>query len=367
MLDDITRVRKYIPLLLILALIATVFYQITSAQSVRSVDLDSTILVTSILLVAIIAFVTLRNLYNFLLELGLTLIIYTMTVRLVEEFLTEFTLVQTLHLSVVFIAGLTLTLLGVRITIKKRQQDIEQYKVQEAELKDRYTELAEMAACLDQANKKNRLLTSLTRHDLLNQITIIQSFNAVAIEEIVKSDPEKIQKYLSHVMLAGKQIEKMIRFTKEYEEIGISAIGWQQVNRIITSSDEEFALDAFIMDNAIPDNLEIYADPIIRKVFMALLEQSICHGQKSTIHIRLSCSKSDDRLLIIYEDDGAGIPPERKELIFDSVYGKHAGPGLFLAREILSITGLSIRECGVQGEGARFEISVPEGKFRGSG
>ena len=45
-------------------------------------------------------------------------------------------------------------------------------------------------------------------------------------------------------------------------------------------------------------------------------------------------------------------------------HGHHTGIGLFLAKEILSITGFSIRECGVQGVGARFEILVPNGGFR---
>jgi len=36
--------------------------------------------------------------------------------------------------------------------------------------------------------------------------------------------------------------------------------------------------------------------------------------------------------------------------------------GFFPPKEILSITGLSIRETGVDGEGARFGILVPEGK-----
>jgi len=38
--------------------------------------------------------------------------------------------------------------------------------------------------------------------------------------------------------------------------------------------------------------------------------------------------------------------------------------GLFLSREILGITGLSIKETGKFGEGARFEIHVPGGKYR---
>jgi signal transduction histidine kinase len=59
-----------------------------------------------------------------------------------------------------------------------------------------------------------------------------------------------------------------------------------------------------------------------------------------------------------------GIAEEEKEMIFRRGYGKHTGLGLNLTREILGITGMTIREVGVPGEGAHFEISVPSGKFR---
>jgi hypothetical protein len=37
---------------------------------------------------------------------------------------------------------------------------------------------------------------------------------------------------------------------------------------------------------------------------------------------------------------------------------------MFVSREILSITGISIRETGTPGKGARFEIRVPKGAYR---
>ncbi|HMK15616.1 MAG TPA: sensor histidine kinase, partial [Methanomicrobiales archaeon] len=58
------------------------------------------------------------------------------------------------------------------------------------------------------------------------------------------------------------------------------------------------------------------------------------------------------------------VPPEEKELIFRRGTGRNTGYGLFIAREILSITGLSLTETGTFGEGARFEIRVPEGAYR---
>ena len=46
------------------------------------------------------------------------------------------------------------------------------------------------------------------------------------------------------------------------------------------------------------------------------------------------------------------------------MFGKHTGLGLFLSREILSITGISVTEVGRQGSGAIFEIAVPKGTYR---
>jgi len=69
-------------------------------------------------------------------------------------------------------------------------------------------------------------------------------------------------------------------------------------------------------------------------------------------------------LIIVYEDDGVGIPPEEKEKIFRKGFGKHTGLGMFLIKEILAITGMTIREVGTYGQGVQFEIRVPSDRFR---
>jgi len=48
----------------------------------------------------------------------------------------------------------------------------------------------------------------------------------------------------------------------------------------------------------------------------------------------------------------------------ERVFDQKTGLGLALAREILSITGISIKETGEPGKGARFEINVPKGAYR---
>jgi signal transduction histidine kinase len=112
------------------------------------------------------------------------------------------------------------------------------------------------------------------------------------------------------------------------------------------------------------EGLEIFADPLLEKVFENLIDNSRRHGERVR-HISFSSLQSGEGdIAIVYEDDGVGVRETDKEQIFKKGFGKNTGLGLFLSREILSITGLIMKESGVYGKGVRFEILVPKGKFR---
>jgi GNAT superfamily N-acetyltransferase len=53
-----------------------------------------------------------------------------------------------------------------------------------------------------------------------------------------------------------------------------------------------------------------------------------------------------------------------KEQIFAYDSGGHAGLGLFICRQILAVTGMTIDEVGTPGKGACFVIRVPEENYR---
>ena len=99
------------------------------------------------------------------------------------------------------------------------------------------------------------------------------------------------------------------------------------------------------------------------KVFFNLLDNSIRHGGRVT-EIRVSSHRTDTELTLVWEDNGVGIPAGKKKKIFERGFGKNTGYGLFLVWEILSLTGITIRETGEPGKGARFEIAVPKGEYR---
>ena len=78
----------------------------------------------------------------------------------------------------------------------------------------------------------------------------------------------------------------------------------------------------------------------------------------------MTTTGSGDDQLIVCEDDGVGVPESEKEKTFERGSVKNTGLGLALSREVLDITGITIRETGEPGRGARFEIAVPKGAYR---
>ena len=158
-------------------------------------------------------------------------------------------------------------------------------------------------------------------------------------------------------------IERQILFTKMYQDIGVHAPTWQNVEGLITKAKTGLLPKSVSLTMTL-GKLEVYADPLLEKTFYTLLENAVRHGMHVT-DIRFSCHVTDDETLhLIYEDNGVGISYDDKAHIFKRGYGKHTGFGLFLVRETLSITGLMIAETGEPGKGARFDISVPKEEYR---
>ena len=206
------------------------------------------------------------------------------------------------------------------------------------------------------AKNKITLLGSITRHDIQNHLMVI--LGNIALARVDVTDPA-MEEPLREIETATKTIRSLLDFGRVYQEIGSHGSQWQQIAEIISLADvpKGITLETDLRD------VSIYADPMLPKVFFNLLDNTVKHGGQVT-RIRVSQEQRQNAVVIIWEDDGTGIPAGQKERIFERGVGKNTGLGLFLIREILAITGITIRETGEPGKGARFEILVPAGAYR---
>jgi PAS domain S-box-containing protein len=238
---------------------------------------------------------------------------------------------------------------------------VNDHKVIQCNIRD-ITDRKRAEEALKIANKKLNLLGSSTRHDITNQLMVVNGY----LEMLRKKLPEPaFGDYFNRVERASAKISAIIQFSKTYEQIGINTPAWQDIRSMVNDVARDIISGVNVV-NDLPARTEVFADPMLGKVFFNLLDNSLRHGQQVTM-IRVLCQRLDGGLVIVWEDNGAGIPEDEKELIFQRGYGKNTGFGLFLAREILAITGITVTETGDPGRGARFEMVIPDGVYRWGG
>jgi len=228
------------------------------------------------------------------------------------------------------------------------------------ELEQENKERRKAEEAVTQANKKLNLLNSITRHDIVNQLTALKGFLQISL---MNPDGGQNRQYIEKELDVAERISRQILFTREYQDIGVKAPVWQNIAEVIEKAQPDSGIPAIIVGSEL-ENIEVFADGLLEKVFFNLVDNAVRHGGAKLTTIRFSAQEVPDALLLTSEDDGVGISKEDKAHLFTQGYGKNTGYGLFLIREILSITGITIQENGLPGKGARFEMQIPNGNFR---
>jgi PAS domain S-box-containing protein len=207
-------------------------------------------------------------------------------------------------------------------------------------------------------HRKNVILGSLTCHDIANRLTVLRGrlkiMRKLVTDRVILDEIQKMGD-------ASRDIYTYLETARVYQEIGNQAPLWQNVEDIIRQEYARLGTNPLALVTEVPA-LEMYADPLVTRVFSNLFDNTISHGKRAS-KVKVSAHRQGMGILLVWEDNGTGVPEDDKERIFSPDATDDRGLGLSLCREILAITGIAIRETGIPGNGARFEISIPEGTY----
>jgi PAS domain S-box-containing protein len=210
------------------------------------------------------------------------------------------------------------------------------------------------------ANRKLTLMNDVTYQDIQNKVTGLRGY--VDLSKDATTDAERLSFAKKEEQILA-DIHHMIKNCKEYEEMGVTQSRWIPLEQSIQIAASLVSPGPGISVLTDLHGLELFSDPLIEKIFSNLIDNAVRYGKHLT-RIRFSCEKMQDGLALICEDDGAGIPEEKKKGLFKRETGTSMGFGLFFVSEYLAINGMTICETGTPGKGARFEITVPKGMWR---
>jgi len=209
-------------------------------------------------------------------------------------------------------------------------------------------------------NLKMDLLFSLTRHDILDNLSVIM--NHLERAQLINTHDE-VQTFFSKTLGSISSIRSQIAAMRALQDTGLVTPTWQPVQKAL---DDALALlpEHQVIIQKDLNGVEMYADPLLPRVFSLLLENSFKSGGPALSIISVSARVHGETLHILYQDDSMGVPEADKEKIFEFGYSATPLRGLFVIRELLGYTGITIREIGVFGKGTIYDIQVPKDKFR---
>jgi PAS domain S-box-containing protein len=225
-------------------------------------------------------------------------------------------------------------------------------------LHDENEERKRMEELLRRTNRKLALMNDVSYQDIQNKITVLLGFVTIG----QKADREEVrQEYYKKQENTIKNIHNLIKKTRDYQKLGMEKYQWVDMEKAVRMA--RLPPDSGVSLTADLRGLFIYSDPQVSSVFDFLVDNAVKHGKKIT-RITISWKEAAEGVTIFCEDDGVGIPAGEKARIFERVVAGEGKFGLFYVNELLNMSGMTIRETGVPGEGARFEIIVPKGMWR---
>ena len=206
---------------------------------------------------------------------------------------------------------------------------------------------------------KSTLLHGITCKDISDRFFTLQC-NVALLKEIIP--PDRLPQYTPWLKCLTDDmntIAKLLDLLPVLERGEERHPRWLNIEQSIR---ENFDCHLYFIPE-IP-GLEVHADPIVKIVFFILAENAVRHGGGGITEFRATYRCSDTGVILTLQDNGVGIQPERKELIFKQGSGSHMAYGLHFVRQILKLCNMTIHETGTFGSGAAFEIHIPQGLFR---
>jgi|Deesub1362A_J573_1020465.scaffolds.fasta_scaffold00430_26 PAS domain S-box-containing protein len=214
------------------------------------------------------------------------------------------------------------------------------------ELKKRESELNRL---LEYLKSLNRIL----RHDIINDITIIQNYLDIYLENENKEFIDKVMQRTSHII-------DIINNISGLEEVSLSeerTLNLRSILEEIVSENPDVEINA-----CCPESIEVAGNGLLKSAFWNLISNSIKHSgvkELRDLKIKLDVKEEDEFVRIVYSDNGKGIPEEIREAIFDEGFssGSGSGFGMFFVKKVVEKYGGSI-EVLESDEGAKFLIRL---------
>lgn len=221
---------------------------------------------------------------------------------------------------------------------------------------------------LESAQARQQRFVSDASHELRSPVATIRHHAEVSLAhpvhpsqadlaEIVLAEDERMERLVEDLLFLAQADEQTLPTNRR--TLDLDDIVFDDIDRLRSTT--ELTVDVSAVSGG-----RVVGDPAhLRRVVRNLCDNATRHA---TTTVALSLRTGDDQVVLAVEDDGAGVPPEDRERIFerfvrlDEARARDdggSGLGLAITAEIVTAHGGAIRVRSGHRGGARFEVTLP--------
>ena len=267
---------------------------------------------------------------------------------LVDPDLLQYTLLFFLFFALL-VAGLGIWVFALRRAVSARTRELQD------ELERRRITEGELA----RANQTLRLFGRLLQEEIKTSLFSLRGYLAL----IPPAGPDTAaQKSLDNSRLLAASLEELVDSVRYLRESGEKKQEWVDISQAFLYAQSHHKTTGIRFETDI-HGLELFAEPVFESLLSILIGDSLHFGMTVDC-ITLSCRAEKDRVILVYRDNGIGVPAPDKNRIFMRPEDGGSAHRLAVVREVFLILEMNITETGVPGQGVQFEITIPQGRFR---
>lgn len=178
-------------------------------------------------------------------------------------------------------------------------------------------------------------------------------------------DPAIVRDSATVVVDETKMMTKLVEnlLTLAREELHLTLVSLNLSELIIESTKGLPFLSSFVVNYDLLSDIELRGDALYLKQLMRIILENAGKYVPSAGKIQISLQNDEDKVKILIEDNGPGLPPDALDVIFDRFYRVDEtrsrqvpghGLGLSIAKRIVDAHGGRIWAENLEPYGARF-------------